>query len=348
MEWSAHLKYAFQLRPQSEAGRIFGSAYQGIGVGFYHVGNDRELGTPTTFYLFQGAPITPLSHRLTLDYNWEFGISFGWKPYDEDNNFNNIIIGSPANFYLNAGVYLNWEVSRYFDFSMGVSATHFSNGNTRFPNAGLNSIGLRMAVAYHFNRALWGEPTHRDRSILPAFPRHISYDLTLFGAWKKAGIPYEDKRVLSLNRHWVAGFSFSPMYNFNYRLRTGVSLDATYDTSTGLSARPLNEEPNYTLSNDKPNYTEVSAPFIQRIALGLSGRVEYTMPYFTVGVGMGRNIVAHRNKQSWYQMLYLKIDLLRNTYLHLGYSLQEFHNPNHLMLGVGYRFHNKYPKIRKK
>ena len=52
------------------------------------------------------------------------------------------VIGSKANAYINAGVQLNWMVSRQIDLIAGVTGTHFSNGNTKFPNAGLNTMGI--------------------------------------------------------------------------------------------------------------------------------------------------------------------------------------------------------------
>ena len=48
--------------------------------------------------------------------------------------------------------------------------------------------------------------------------------------------------------------------------------------------------------------------------------------------------------KSFYQILALKIDVTRNSYLHIGYNLREFHEPNYLMLGIGYRFNNKRPQ----
>ncbi|MDR1004856.1 MAG: acyloxyacyl hydrolase [Prevotellaceae bacterium] len=340
---STHLKYMFQFRPESEAGRLFGTAYQGAGLGFFHVGNDKELGTPVSLYLFQGAPITRLNPRLTLDYDWEFGVSLGWNPYHKATNPQNVIIGSSVNFYINVGVYFTWELSRYFDGSLGATATHFSNGNTHFPNAGLNTTGLRLGLAYNFNRIPQNGGTGSG-NLLPPFPRHISYDLTLFGAWRRTGVDVGDKRFAAPHTYGVAGFMFAPMYNFNYRLRAGLSLDGTYDAGTGLIAEDSGEEG----QDSDDSFALHAPPVAKQLSLGVSARAEYTMPYFTVGLGMGRNLIAHAEKQSWYQLLYLKVDLLRSTYLHLGYRLQEFRHPNHLILGIGYRFHNKYPKIRRK
>ena len=68
------------------------------------------------------------------------------------------------------------------------------------------------------------------------------------------------------------------------------------------------------------------------------------MPYFPVGVGIGSNIVhGGGDLAGLYQMLALKVEVTRNSFIHIGYNLQNFQTPNYLMLGIGYRFNNKYP-----
>ena len=44
----------------------------------------------------------------------------------------------------------------------------------------------------------------------------------------------------------------------------------------------------------------------------------------------------------FYQLLTLKIALSRAVFLHVGYRLQDFNEPNFLMLGIGFRFNGKY------
>ena len=91
---SGHLRYSFQFRPGSLPDRIYGGAYQGIGVAYYDFGDPDELGNPIAAYLFQGARIARISPRLSFDYEWNFGLSFGWKPYDEETNRLNMMMGS--------------------------------------------------------------------------------------------------------------------------------------------------------------------------------------------------------------------------------------------------------------
>lgn len=336
---SGHLRYSFQYRPGSLPDRIYGGAYQGLGVAYYDFGNPDELGNPIAVYLFQGARIARISPRLSFDYEWNFGLSFGWKPYDGETNRLNMMMGSKMNAFLNVDFLLNWMVTREVDFSAGVSLSHFSNGNTKFPNAGLNSVGLRAGLTYNFGRNPSEAPT---RTIYPAFPRHVSYDLTLFGSWRRKGIEEGDRQYAAPDAYTVVGFNFASMYNFGYKFRAGVSLDGVYDGSANITIGdqivPMGERRDLVV--EKPG-------FDKQIALGVSARGEFVMPYFNIGIGLGVNVL-HKggDLKSFYQMLTLKVAVTHSSYVHIGYSLRDFHMPNYLMLGVGYRFNNKYPRHR--
>lgn len=334
--FSAHLKYSFQYYPNSYTDRIYRGSYQGLGLSWYSFGNKEELGDPVALYLFQGARIARFNPRLSLNYEWNFGVSFGWKPYNDYDNYNNKVIGSKINAYINANFYLNYILSREIDLTAGVDLTHFSNGNTKFPNAGLNTVGLKLGLVYNFNRNgdFLSKPLYQPP--VPNFPRHISYDVVLFGSWRRKGVYVGEGQVAAPGAFAVAGFNFNPMYNFGYNFRAGVSLDAVYDESANVYADKYNSDQFY-----RP-------PLSYQMALGLSARAEYVMPYFTVGVGLGGNVL-HRggDLKGLYQVLALKIEVTRSSFIHVGYNLQNFHTPNYLMLGIGYRFHNKYPTFHR-
>lgn len=338
--YSAHLKYSFQLRPGTAADRVYGGAYQGLGLGYFNFDNHREIGTPLALYFFQGARIVEFTPRLSLNYEWGFGVSFGWKPYDQYENPNNTVMGSKANAYLNAGFHLNWIVSPKWDLTIGGSMIHFSNGNTRYPNTGLNTIDFKMGLVYNFNRESDILASSAQPVIVPAFPRHISYDLTLFGSWRKKAVNVSSGQVPAPGTYAVAGFNFAPMYNFGYKFRAGVSLDGVYDASANIRTT---QGGSYS-GNEDDGFTH--PPLDKQLSLGISARGEFVMPYFTVGIGFGANVLhAGGDLESFYQILALKMDVTRNSYLHIGYNLKDFHEPNYLMLGIGYRFHNKRPRL---
>jgi len=340
---SVHLRYALAFRPGTFAERISGGAWQGIGLAHYRFGNSRELGDPTAIYLFQGARIARITARLSFDYEWNFGLSFGWKSYShpKDNKMN-IMIGSKINALLNASFYFDWRISRRLGIEAGLTMTHFSNGNTRLPNAGLNAIGGRIGLCCNL-----GEMTEASAPDIPmhapAFPRHVSYDVVLFGSWRRKGVAFTDKLYASPDSYPVVGFNVSPMYNFGYKFRAGISLDGIYDGSANVYTEDyIVEEGGYD-----PGYTFYQPSADRQMALGISLRAEFVMPYFSVNAGIGLNVLhGGGDLRSFYQILALKIGMTHSSFLHIGYCLKDFHNPNFLMLGVGYRFNNKYPRLK--
>ena len=106
---SFHLKYGFQQNPNSKEGQLYPHTYQGIGISYNTFGNRQEVGNPWAAYVFQSSRIAKISSRLSFDYEWNFGASFGWHPYDENNNYRNKIIGSKINAYINLGFFLKRE-----------------------------------------------------------------------------------------------------------------------------------------------------------------------------------------------------------------------------------------------
>ena len=333
---SVHLKYSFQSQPNTYIDRIYRSAYQGAGLAYYTFGNREQLGNPVALYLFQGARLNSFTPWLSLNYEWNFGLSSGWKPYDHDVNPYNKIIGSKVNAYINANFYLRWMLSRQFDLTSGITFTHFSNGNTGIPNAGLNTAGLNVGLVYNFNRKDNLHPKPLYQPVIPKFPRHVSYDLVLFGSWRRKEIHFESGPEISPETYRVMGVSFAPMYNFSYKFRAGVSVDGVYDGSANIYMD------DYYLAGTAPRFYKPSLD--KQLALGLSGRAEYVMPYFTINLGLGVNILhGGGDLKALYQVLALKTEITRNTFVHVGYSLHNFHSPNFLMLGIGFRFNNQYP-----
>lgn len=314
-----YLKYAFSAPEGSEQARIYRDTYQGIGIGWNEF--NPQLGNPVSVFLLQGARIASLSNRLALNYEWNLGLTFGWKPYDEIDNPDNKLIGSSVTAYIGFDLYLRWIASRHVDLNFGLNVTHYSNGNTQFPNLGLNTAALRIGAAYYINR-----PSPRllyRHEAMPAVSHDITYDLILYGAWHQRGYYMSDGEAYILpGTYAVAGFNFNPMYRFNHWLKAGLSLDGTYDRGANVDLAGVAPESVW-----------------RQMALGASARVEFCMPYFAINFGIGSNFVnATDNFHGIYELLALKLNLTHRFLLHIGYCLNDFHRPKHLMLGVGWRF----------
>ena len=140
-----HLQYSFSFSPESHYGRLYPTAYQGIGAAVNTFFDRDEIGSPVALYVFQGAEITRLSRTLSLGYEWNFGVSTGWHTsgYLSGNSTNvyNLVVGSSVNAYIDVGFLLSWHPAPEWTLSAGIDLSHYSNGNTRYPNAGVNTLG---------------------------------------------------------------------------------------------------------------------------------------------------------------------------------------------------------------
>ena len=326
--FTAKVKYAFAPPSGSREAALYKGVYQGVGLAYHDL--NPQLGHPFSLFLFQGATIKTLAQRLSLNYEWNLGLTYGWKKYDAESHPDNRVIGSKMTAYINLDFYLRYMLSKAWDLNLGASITHFSNGNTSIPNAGLNIGGIKASAAYYFNRK---EETGASLQDMDDFHRHWVWDLTLYGAWKRKGLETETGAYAIPGKYGVVGFNLNPLYQINRWLNVGPSLDASYDGSANLEFDLPQGDSQYEPTEDDVRL----APWYHRVAVGLSGRVEFTMPYFTINFGIGHNFVNAQTEdlRGFYEILALKIHVLQKAYVHIGYSLYDFYYPNNLMLGIG-------------
>ena len=306
-----------------------GISYQGVGLSLFSLFDHEDVGTPVSLYVFQGAKIVRLSQFLSLDYEWNFGASFGWHRNKEYPL--NTIMSTSVNAYVNGSIMLSWQ-SDDLKVSIGPDMTHFSNGHTEVPNAGLNIIGMRLNAArtievtkpVKFPGESWNE---RERS------GKFSLDMTAFGSWKKGGITYIDLFYVAEGRFAAAGLHINPFYDLHKHFRVGLSLDLNYDQSANLSSHAVGN------ANGLTGY--YPPPMNEQMAAGLSVRAELVMPIFSVHFGIGHNVIYKgRDLAGLYQVIALKTHVTERLYLHAGYQFRNFSNPDHLLLGLGWRFGN--------
>lgn len=338
--FSGALEYTFSFPRSSRYGRLYPYAYQGVGVSFTGFNSSKVTGNPVNVYVLQGSRIASLSQRLTLDYEWNFGVSAGWHrntagdalAFDPDyvNGF-----GSHVNAYIDLGLKLNYMLSRRVTLTAGLNISHFSNGNTDYPNPGINIVWGRLGVIY--NLGTIPDPGQPDWS---GYDSHISYDVTAYGAWRKSiydsdygsDVPEHQQKVIP-GHFGVFGLNINPLWHFNPMLAVGASLDFQYDEGANLSPYRVESTP----SDDPKFYRQ---PFSHRIMAGVSVRAELQMPIFAINIGLGHSVYAPggRDLRGWYQMFTLKTFVTRSLYLSTGYRLVRFKEPGNLMLGLGYRF----------
>lgn len=314
---SGHLKYGLKFSPNTNLGMIYPHAIQGIGIGYNTFFNSSELGNPLDIYIFQTSRIASITQNLSFDYEWDFGTSIGWKKYDEEKNPLNMVVGSNANAYINLGFLLNWRISSNTNLRGGVSVKHYSNGNTSYPNSGVNAIGASVGLTHFLgNNEISTQlyPTTRNH----LFNSYINYDLIVYGSTRKKGIfPENSNPMLVPGSFAVAGLNFNPLYNFSKYFRAGVSLDLQYDESANIGKHIANQ---YLPAPENLKFYRPS--FREQFSAGLSLRAEIVMPIFSINLGVGKNFLCKgEDTNSFYQTFVLKTNITDNIFLHTGYQL---------------------------
>lgn len=338
---SAHLQYSFSFPSDSRYGKMYPTAYQGIGVAFNTFFDHKEIGNPTAVYVFQGAMLAQVSPKLSFDYEWNFGASFGWHPYDPEGkilgygNSRNLVVGSRVNAYIDFGLLLSWEPFDSWTVTAGIDLSHYSNGNTGYPNSGVNTIGGRIGVTGSFGtdgqRRADVTITRCKYSASDKFADRMTYDILLYGARRAKGLVWNDTPYIAEGKFGILGLNISPLYKVNKFFKAGVSLDAQYDESANVGDHVAG-------TGDDGNIRFYRPPLNEQLGIGLSLRTEFAMPIFSVNIGFGRNVICKGDElKGFYQTLALKTDIYEGLYLHIGYKLHDFHDPNNLMLGFGWR-----------
>ena len=289
-------------------------AYQGAGIGVHTFFSHDLLGTPVSLYLLQGAPLLRVCNGLRLGYEWNFGLSPGWKN-------NTDVTVSALNAYINVAALFDLRLSDHWSLVFGPGYTHFSNGDTKFPNGGANTVNFRIGTKCNLHgnnvdgveRIFAADPDER------AFGENVSYDLTALGGWRADRFLDEDGNLIIDNSAYaLIGLQFNPLYHFNEYLSAGPSLDLVYDASANR---------NFNRS------------FISHCAAGLSIRGELSMPIFSVNVGCGYNVLqSGPDLRGFYGIFSLKAFLTEKLYLNVTYRLGQTSYAHNMMFGVGWRF----------
>ena len=214
----------------------------------------------------------------------------------------------------------------------GIDLTHFSNGNTHYPNSGVNLIGARIGVVRTFGPT--AEEVSPQTSELPArklFKPHFSYDLIIYGATRKRAMLNESTPYMIPGSFGLVGLNFNPMYNFSRYFRAGMSLDAQYDESANVEIHYAGGGP------DEPKFYK--PPFREQFSVGFSARGELVMPIFSINLGVGYNVFQKgKDTQGWYQILALKNLTNAPLLSACGLSAEQIQQSQQPDAGAGWHF----------
>lgn len=76
------------------------------------------------------------------------GLAYIEKPFDLENNYQNLVIGSHINNVTDFQFKFQYKITRKTELRLGFGLQHFSNGSYKRPNLGLNIPNLNAGIKY--------------------------------------------------------------------------------------------------------------------------------------------------------------------------------------------------------
>lgn len=137
----------------------------GIGLWYSSFGRKEIYGEGFAIYPYINFRIFDLG-KLEAKYRVALGLGYANKPFDYEKNTYNTVFGSHFNAYVGFGALLNYPLSKYFSLTGSFSLNHMSNGSSRKPNNGINTVSLSAGVIYELNQVEdppW-QPTTQPKS----------------------------------------------------------------------------------------------------------------------------------------------------------------------------------------
>jgi len=294
--------------------RIWHSYYNhpevGITYMFMDLGYKNVLGYSHCLYPYIVFPFTEQEKPINVCLRVAFGISYITKLYDSISNPKNIAISTPINMYASLGLELNYKLSRKISATVGINASHFSNGSIKKPNYGLNIVTGSVGLNYNFNQY------HKTKKTF----LNLENDQSRWLAILSGGI--KETKDPGGSKYSIGSLSIEYSKPIKTLLRYGASFDYMYDGSTFV------------------HFSEDSVSYQCRLKaskLGLTLMGEMTLYRLSAFAGLGVYLYNHDKQiDPIYQRIGLRYRLCKFFYAQI--ALKTHRNvADYLELGIGYK-----------
>jgi|GEM_PF-5120346 len=196
----------------------YGNPEVGFGLEYLDIANDGEIGNPISTYMYVEAGLVDRKKiRITL--TTDFGLSYGWKPYNTASNPNNVALGSRLNYHVGLGFRGSIYLSPNLAILVAPMLNHHSNGAVTKPNLGVNMVSLELGLKYWLQMRTW----RKDKTATSRSMKAYS-DISVFSGTRNVDIdgPYYQFYGLHANR----------VYGMTGRFMYGAGGEFIYDKAS--------------------------------------------------------------------------------------------------------------------
>jgi hypothetical protein len=191
---------------------------KGVGLMWFDFGNPEQLGQGWGIYPFWNFYFSPHSATL-LSFKVASGVGWITKPFREESNYKNVLIGSHLNAFIHFALNYRLKISNQIFFNSGISFSHFSNGAYRMPNLGMNVPAVKAGLLINFEGD-YEYPVVEEA----VFEKNKYFNLMINGGVKE---------IYPLSRRKFPVMSLNVNYNWNYSPKSifSAGIDLYHNTS---------------------------------------------------------------------------------------------------------------------
>jgi len=328
---SARLEFGWHTNGSADWHQVFNNPSYGIGLYGANYFNAPEIGTPSAIYGFFDWPFKRYS-QSAISAEFGFGIAYDWQPFDPDTNPYNLVIGAGRSVYIDVGLKYTYQISQHLDISGQISFSHFSNGSTQQPNAGINLIAPRINLAYNFNDE---RPIFIKRE-LPEFKTEYEFTISLtYGSKSQVydviNPPSNSTKYDSLKRESFDVFAFIATLNkqVSYNSKLGLGAEINYDPSLGVQ---------YEYKNGKKIL--IDSETSDKIRFGVFAQYLLVIDKLEGLIGFGYYVIGDTPGalKKMYQRLGARYYIFDNFSAGLNLRFYDFSRADNMEFNIGYRF----------
>ncbi len=311
--------FEINLSTQSTGRHMWEQLYRypryGVAYSFLQLGNPEILGNLHALFGYVDIPFYRSEGNFSLNYQVDIGVGYFSKTFEPYENPLNMVVSSPYNVYIGLDFTGRYKLGRNQEIKAGLELTHCSNGKTRSPNMGMNSITLSVAWLYSISPE---RPV--TRMFVPEGYRKNFFELLANVGYKRDDNMKEETYLVSslIGDYYYA---FSPRYAF------GAGVDFFYD---GSIAQHQEFFDGVTPRDNSINY---------QYGAHVGFRVRYGRLFMSINAGkyIHADYVRNGYVYSRLGMRYALTDqIMLNLTLKAHSTIADF-----IEWGIGYRFNTK-------
>jgi hypothetical protein len=320
----------FEIGRQTDGSRewhgLYGLPAYGAGFSVARYRSDIAHGRPLEAYTFFSWPFVRLNDKLALTTDFDMGLSWNWRQFDQKTQSSNSVLSSDVNVRIDWGFYLRYSTTARTSVFSGIDFTHRSNGGVVQPDRGINVIGPKVAMQYSLKRGSSSHPvTPSPQPFRPA------WEFVVGGVGGVKNVM--EKSSPALRQDFGVFNITSGLQRHFYRFgKVAAGTDLTYDGATGAKG---------DLNDGAPTQWRVDAG--QRWALGLYGGYEHLIGRFSPIVQIGYNVARALGSGDYssprlYQRFGWRVQLNDRFWGTVALRATHVRKADSIAFGVGYRF----------